>query len=141
MASFKKNDEAVSAVIGVILMVAITVILAAVIAAFVFQLGGNVPKQKNVAVEVARVNQTAIYVKVMGGTDVAQLIDASATQGCLNVTVNGIESTNIVTSGSPVNDNQVGSLQYYACAANSQVSVVGNFKDNTQTVLWTGTIQ
>lgn len=34
-----KNDEAVSPVIGVILMVAITVILAAVIAAFVFGMG------------------------------------------------------------------------------------------------------
>ena len=33
---FKNNEEAVSPVIGVILMVAITVILAAVIAAFVF---------------------------------------------------------------------------------------------------------
>ncbi len=38
---FKKNEEAVSPVIGVILMVAITVILAAVIAAFVFGLGGT----------------------------------------------------------------------------------------------------
>ncbi len=36
---FGKNDEAVSPVIGVILMVAITVILAAVIAAFVFGMG------------------------------------------------------------------------------------------------------
>lgn len=36
---FEKNDEAVSPVIGVILMVAITVILAAVIAAFVFGMG------------------------------------------------------------------------------------------------------
>ena len=36
-----KNEEAVSPVIGVILMVAITVILAAVIAAFVFNLGGS----------------------------------------------------------------------------------------------------
>lgn len=40
---FGKDDEAVSPVIGVILMVAITVILAAVIAAFVFGLG--TPKQ------------------------------------------------------------------------------------------------
>jgi flagellin-like protein len=36
---FGRNDEAVSPVIGVILMVAITVILAAVIAAFVFGMG------------------------------------------------------------------------------------------------------
>jgi len=38
---FVKNEDAVSPVIGVILMVAITVILAAVIAAFVFNLGGS----------------------------------------------------------------------------------------------------
>ncbi|VVB88298.1 Uncharacterised protein [uncultured archaeon] len=41
MEIFRKNEEAVSPVIGVILMVAITVILAAVIAAFVFGLGGT----------------------------------------------------------------------------------------------------
>jgi flagellin-like protein len=41
---FQKNEEAVSPVIGVILMVAITVILAAVIAAFVFNIGGNQQK-------------------------------------------------------------------------------------------------
>lgn len=41
MKMFRKDEEAVSPVIGVILMVAITVILAAVIAAFVFGLGGN----------------------------------------------------------------------------------------------------
>ena len=39
--NFSKDEEAVSPVIGVILMVAITVILAAVIAAFVFNMGGN----------------------------------------------------------------------------------------------------
>jgi flagellin-like protein len=41
MRIFSKNEDAVSPVIGVILMVAITVILAAVIAAFVFGLGGQ----------------------------------------------------------------------------------------------------
>lgn len=39
MKTFRKDEEAVSPVIGVILMVAITVILAAVIAAFVFGMG------------------------------------------------------------------------------------------------------
>ena len=48
----RKNDEAVSPVIGVILMVAITVILAAVIAAFVFGMSGNISKTKVVAVTV-----------------------------------------------------------------------------------------
>jgi flagellin-like protein len=41
MRLFRKNELAVSPVIGVILMVAITVILAAVIAAFVFGIGGQ----------------------------------------------------------------------------------------------------
>ena len=45
----KTNEEAVSPVIGVILMVAITVILAAVIAAFVFGMAGNISKTKVVA--------------------------------------------------------------------------------------------
>ena len=45
----KKNEEAVSPVIGVILMVAITVILAAVIAAFVFGMAGNIQKSHVVA--------------------------------------------------------------------------------------------
>ena len=44
-----KNDEAVSPVIGVILMVAITVILAAVIAAYVFGMTGNTQKTRLVA--------------------------------------------------------------------------------------------
>ena len=38
----KSKEDAVSPVIGVILMVAVTVILAAVIAAFVFGMGSNV---------------------------------------------------------------------------------------------------
>ena len=42
------NDNAVSPVIGVILMVAITVILAAVIAAFVYGMAGNMPGAKYV---------------------------------------------------------------------------------------------
>ncbi len=40
----EKKDKAVSPVIGVILMVAITVILAAVIASFVFGIGSKAPK-------------------------------------------------------------------------------------------------
>jgi flagellin-like protein len=45
---FRENEDAVSPVIGVILMVAITVILAAVIAAFVFGMAGDMDSQKEV---------------------------------------------------------------------------------------------
>ncbi len=63
-----RNDEAVSPVIGVILMVAITVILAAVIAAFVFGLAGTTGTAKNVGLTVSA-NATAFTVTVQGGTD------------------------------------------------------------------------
>jgi len=73
MKQFVQNEEAVSPVIGVILMVAITVILAAVIAAFVFGMTGNMPTAtKNVVVQ-ANLNVTggandAIDIRIMGGT-------------------------------------------------------------------------
>ncbi|MCX9089492.1 MAG: type IV pilin N-terminal domain-containing protein [Candidatus Methanoperedens sp.] len=56
---FRKNEEAVSPVIGVILMVAITVILAAVIAAFVF---GMAPPAKapSVQLRITAVNSTTL---------------------------------------------------------------------------------
>ncbi len=65
----RKNDEAVSPVIGVILMVAITVILAAVIAAFVFGMSGNISKTKIVAVTVQKVDSGNISVMNNGGQD------------------------------------------------------------------------
>ena len=46
MAFTRKDEEAVSPVIGVILMVAITVILAAVIAAFALNMPGEIQKTK-----------------------------------------------------------------------------------------------
>ena len=57
MAFTRKNEEAVSPVIGVILMVAITVILAAVIAAFVFGMAGNIQKSKVVAATASRISR------------------------------------------------------------------------------------
>jgi flagellin-like protein len=69
---FNKNDEAVSPVIGVILMVAITVILAAVIAAFVFGMAGNIQKTKVVAASAFH-DGTHIVVTYQGGQDAAQL--------------------------------------------------------------------
>ncbi|MCX9085264.1 MAG: type IV pilin N-terminal domain-containing protein [Candidatus Methanoperedens sp.] len=50
---FERNEDAVSPVIGVILMVAITVILAAVIAAFVFNLGGSQQKAPTASIVAA----------------------------------------------------------------------------------------
>ncbi|MBU4223078.1 MAG: type IV pilin N-terminal domain-containing protein [Euryarchaeota archaeon] len=59
MKIFNRNEEAVSPVIGVILMVAITVILAAVIAAFVFGLGGQQVAAPTVSITAANNPETS----------------------------------------------------------------------------------
>jgi len=64
-----RSDEAVSPVIGVILMVAITVILAAVIAAFVFGMAGNISKTKVVAATAQKPDADHITVTYQGGQD------------------------------------------------------------------------
>jgi len=58
MRIFRRNEDAVSPVIGVILMVAITVILAAVIAAFVFGLGGQQVAAPTVSITAANNPET-----------------------------------------------------------------------------------
>ena len=84
---FNKNDEAVSPVIGVILMVAITVILAAVIAAFVFGMAGNIGQTKSVAATASQtVDTTGGYtttVTYQGGKDMADvgMLSGSVTSG------------------------------------------------------------
>jgi flagellin-like protein len=65
---YMKREDAVSPVIGVILMVAITVILAAVIAAFVFGMAGGVTKTKTVAA-TAKQTGNDIAVTWQGGQD------------------------------------------------------------------------
>jgi len=81
MMKFKENEDAVSPVIGVILMVAITVILAAVIAAFVFGMGGNIGTTKTVAVTASQ-SGSDIVVNYKGGAD-------ANTLNFLKVTIQG----------------------------------------------------
>jgi len=57
--------------------VAITVILAAVIAAFVFGMAGEVHNTKNVAAVAEQVNSTGIIVTYHGGKDVGYVTNLS----------------------------------------------------------------
>jgi len=86
-----KNDNAVSPVIGVILMVAITVILAAVIAAFVFGMAGGIQKN-HVLAATAQVVGTNTVVTYQGGQDASLL----ATSGNpLVLTCTAADGTNL----------------------------------------------
>jgi archaeal type IV pilus assembly protein PilA len=125
----RKNDEAVSPVIGVILMVAITVILAAVIAAFVFGMSGNITKTKVVAATVSQSNATAITMTYSGGQD-------SATLYGINWTVNGAAGP-VMASASPSTALLVGTSATSAGGTTGQDHVVGTayFMDGTQQVI------
>lgn len=83
---FRKDEKAVSPVIGVILMVAITVILAAVIASFVFGMGSSVKKQYTVSVTAAQDGDN-LSVTIQGGPDIQSLV-------AMKVTVTNSSETN-----------------------------------------------
>ncbi|WP_321169147.1 type IV pilin N-terminal domain-containing protein [Natrarchaeobaculum sulfurireducens] len=74
-----EDERAVSPVIGVILMVAITVILAAVIAAFVLDLGGSVGEEPQAGVDVSDETGENYTVSVtsMGNSDGVAVVNSS----------------------------------------------------------------
>jgi flagellin-like protein len=102
----KRKGEAVSPVIGVILMVAITVILAAVIAAFVFGMASGVSKTKSVAATARQQGSNTCVITWQGGQDNAMvksynitLVDAITPQG-VNIphTVGNSTTYNVCTA-------------------------------------------
>ncbi|MCS7144129.1 MAG: type IV pilin N-terminal domain-containing protein [Archaeoglobaceae archaeon] len=63
----RRDEKGVSPVIGTILMVAITVILAAVIASFVFGLGGTVKRTYTLSFQTTAIDQTNVKLLYGGG--------------------------------------------------------------------------
>lgn len=96
-----KNDEAVSPVIGVILMVAITVILAAVIAAFVFGMG-TPQKTPTVNMQLQRAQVGIGYINIThSGGETVTLSDIKLiiyTNSSVKTTVNPILPFGSVTA-------------------------------------------
>jgi flagellin-like protein len=71
---FVLDDSAVSPVIGVILMVALTVILAAIIAAYVFGMADEISSTKVIAATVQQPDASNIVVSYHGGQDAGTCI-------------------------------------------------------------------
>ena len=69
---FLKDKRGVSPVIGVILMVAITVVMGAVVAGFAYGYLGNTPKAPNIALSVIDdpTDQTSVLMKHSGGENI-----------------------------------------------------------------------
>ena len=130
----KGSEDAVSPVIGVILMVAITVILAAVIAAFVFGMAGNVSKTRSIAITAQKMGQAGsqkVLVTNNGGPDIGDVAR-------FNVTINKADGTWLSGSTSDTVNitTTVGSSYAFAGDSNKdRVIVVSYFVDGTQQVV------
>ena len=151
MAFTKKNEEAVSPVIGVILMVAITVILAAVIAAFVFGMAGNISKTKVVAATVQQPDANRILVTYQGGQDASTFTSANVTvtpdssiaTECTAMTYAPAGLDGGTITGNGLLSKVVGSQVSATCttpasggfAGKDHVVVVGTFEDGTSQVI------
>lgn len=81
---FAKNDEGVSAVIGVILMVAITVILAAVVAAFVFGMVGQTQRKNTPMFSVVKTSGDTLSVTLKDFNGAQKITDLTFTSPAAN---------------------------------------------------------
>ncbi|MGB8220765.1 MAG: type IV pilin N-terminal domain-containing protein [Methanoregula sp.] len=146
MAFTRKNEEAVSPVIGVILMVAITVILAAVIAAFVFGMAGNIQKTKVVAATMSRPNSSYVIITYQGGQDAASLQGLGFTVNGANATAQsssaGVSPTSATTTGifATGTSMPIGASFTLTAGSHSNVEVIGMFSDGSSQVIVQNTI-
>lgn len=107
------NDDAVSPVIGVILMVAITVIMATVIGSFVFGMAGGLDTPQIVGVTATQTSATDITFTFVGGPDADSVIALSATVGgnvnscSLNATQSVVGATMTSSDGSTGSDHVI----------------------------------
>ncbi len=139
----RKNEEAVSPVIGVILMVAITVILAAVIAAFVFGMAGNIQKTKVVAATEYRNSSAYVVITYQGGQDAGTLSGIAFTVDGANVSIPGLPTSSVKTDGQsgilPVSGSTIPvGASVIVPAANpgkNHVVGIGEFTDGTTQVI------
>jgi len=123
--ALRKDEKGVSPVIGVILMVAITVILAAVIASFVFGLSGTMQRKYMIGFTVTGVNSTHVTVRYEGGPDHAYV------ERC-NATVDGNEGESITTN----TVGAVSSISHTRSGSTFDFAIVCTFKDGSKQVVY-----
>lgn len=64
-----KRESAVSEIIGTILIVALTVVLAAIIVTYALSMGSSIPTPHNIALTASQIDQNTIVVIYHGGPD------------------------------------------------------------------------
>jgi len=152
-----KNDEAVSPVIGTILMVAITVILAAVIAAFVFGMVGTTSTTRTVGTTLS-LNSTEpnwFHLQFTGGNDLPALVSIKVSRDGAPVPLEtgdvvspGYGTENLTITNNAItlkNDNkfQVGQVLMIdagGSVSGHKITILGTFTDGGQQILWDRTL-
>jgi FlaG/FlaF family flagellin (archaellin) len=119
-------------------MVAITVILAAVIAAFVFGMSGNIQKTKIVASTVTQPDTSRIIITYQGGQDDQTLTGMNITAP--NGTVYTYTATGLIPNGVPVKPSVGATMMLQGTSTtvfNGQdhVVVIGTFSDGANQVI------
>jgi len=124
------DESAVTEVVGVILIVALTIILAAIIAAYAFGLVGNIPSNNNVVVTVDKTDTTHFILTYRGGMDSAKLTSLRFTW----------PAASLPSPLLPSEDNNPTVGEYWGPAeilvsGENNVIVVGHFSDGKEQVL------
>ncbi|HOB17559.1 MAG TPA: type IV pilin N-terminal domain-containing protein [Candidatus Methanoculleus thermohydrogenotrophicum] len=148
MLKFKQNEDAVSPVIGVILMLAITVILAATVAVFVFGMSENVGTMKIVRIG-SKLDCDDIVLTISGGPDLSSLqrltitMDGSPVNvSCINVSCINVSCMSCKDGVIEVDDGgqfKVGdTIKINKTAINKtagRVLVVGQWSDGVEQII------
>lgn len=125
--STKANTEnAVSPVIGVLLMVSITIILAAVIAAFIFGMANQMPQNNIVGVTVVKNSATQATVTNIGGQGVNALTNP------INISVDDGTAITYYDLGKAVAASEKVVL---TSGVQNRIMAVGEFGPNTKQIL------
>ena len=141
---FNKHEDAVSPVIGTILMVAITVILAAVIGAFVFGVPANIQKAKFMGSSIqVDTNGGTVLLSYHGGPDDISLdkITITAPNGTAWYTssVDGALTINTASSPAPAKPNLGAVMKLIPApdwpAGKKRVLAVGHFNDGVDQII------
>lgn len=129
MKSVAKKDDAVSPVIGTILLVAITVVLVAIVAAVVMGMVGGVGDSKTVGVTAqpfVNASDNGITVTITGGKDANMLVNITPYMNGVTFTPTEITSPKVgVPFVMTVGDQ----------AHNGTLTLTGSFTDGSQAVL------
>lgn len=142
--AFVNNDNAVSPVMGTILMIAVTVILAAVISAFVFGMPVNIQKTKLMGSSV-QMDTTggSILLSYYGGPDDISLTMINITEPNGSVwytsSTDGGLTVSTATSPTPVKPD-IGAVMKLSPAPDwplgkKRVLAVGSFSDGVQQII------